>query len=271
MGLEPPFQTKLYEQFWRPMEVGFGQQAYGTHFDSFMRHYLTMKTGEIPNVREVYEAFKVHARSPEAAKAGVEMLMKDLRNFARYFCAMALGAEAEPDLRTAFRDLQELKVDVAYPFLLELYDDYATGVLEKNDFVEAVRLVEAYVFRRAVCAMPANSMNKTFATFTKALKKERYLESIQAHILSLPSYRSFQLTKSFAASFRLVTYIRIVLAGAIGYVAWKTTGGRNACRSMSIRSSTSCRRTKIYRQPGSRILERTGSVSSNFGYIRSET
>jgi len=63
MGLEPQLQTQLYEQFWRPMEVDFGQDAYGTHFDGFMRHYLTVKTGEIPNVREVYEAFKGYARS----------------------------------------------------------------------------------------------------------------------------------------------------------------------------------------------------------------
>lgn len=40
MGLEPQFQTKLYEQYWRPMEVDFGQDAYATHFDSFIRHYL---------------------------------------------------------------------------------------------------------------------------------------------------------------------------------------------------------------------------------------
>ncbi len=46
------------------MEVAFGQEAYGTHFDGFMRHYLTFKTGDIPNVRAVYEAFKGHARSP---------------------------------------------------------------------------------------------------------------------------------------------------------------------------------------------------------------
>ena len=58
MGLEQQLQTKLYELYWRPMEVLFGQEAYATHFDSFMRHYLTVKTGVIPNVREVYEAFK---------------------------------------------------------------------------------------------------------------------------------------------------------------------------------------------------------------------
>jgi uncharacterized protein with ParB-like and HNH nuclease domain/predicted transport protein len=191
MGLEPQLQTRLYEEFWRPMEVDFGQEAYGTHFDSFMRHYLTVKTGEIPNVREVYEAFKMHARSPVAAQAGVEELVKDIRIFARYFCAMALNAETEPDLKLAFHDLRELKVDVAYPFLLELYRDYATGLLPLADFEGSVRLVEAYVFRRAICAIPTNSMNKTFATFTKVLKKERYLESIQAHLLLLPSYRRF--------------------------------------------------------------------------------
>jgi uncharacterized protein with ParB-like and HNH nuclease domain len=57
MGLEPPLQIRLYEQFWRPMELAFGQEAYGTHFDPFMRHYLTVKTGEIPRIDEVYEAF----------------------------------------------------------------------------------------------------------------------------------------------------------------------------------------------------------------------
>ncbi len=63
MGLEPQLQTRLYEQFWRPMEVDFGQEAYSKHFDGFMRHYLTVKTGEIPRIGEVYEAFKVHASS----------------------------------------------------------------------------------------------------------------------------------------------------------------------------------------------------------------
>ncbi|MBD2472366.1 DUF262 domain-containing protein [Nostoc sp. FACHB-145] len=191
MGLEPQLQTKLYEQYWRPMEVEFGQEAYGTHFDSFMRHFLTVKTGNIPNQGEVYEAFKTHARSPEVAKAGVEALVADIRTFARYYCAMALSAEPNSELKLAFQDLRELKVDVAYPFLLELYHDYALGELPKADFLTAVRLVESYVFRRAICAIPTNSLNKTFANFTKALKKDRYIESIQAYLLLLPSYRRF--------------------------------------------------------------------------------
>jgi uncharacterized protein with ParB-like and HNH nuclease domain/predicted transport protein len=197
MGLEPSLQTRLYENYWRPMELDFGQEAYGTHFDSFMRHYLTVKTSDIPKLDAVYDAFKAHARSPKVAAAGVEYLVADIRKFARYFCAMALGAETDRDLKFAFHDLRELKVDVAYPFLLELYHDYAKDMLSKQDFEVAIRLIEAYVFRRAICNIPTNSLNKTFATFTKVLKKDRYLESIQANLLLLPSYRRFPNDEEF--------------------------------------------------------------------------
>ncbi len=40
-------------------------------------------------------------------------------------------------------------------------------------------------------------MNKTFATFGRALKKERYLESIKAHFLGMRSYRRFPSDEEF--------------------------------------------------------------------------
>lgn len=191
MDLESQLQTRLYEDYWRPMEIGFGQEAYASHFDPFMRHYLTMKTREIPNIRGVYDAFKNYAHSPSVRQAGFEALLADIRAFARYFCAIALGAESDHDLRLAFHDLHELKVDVSYPLLLELYHDYATGVLPREDFVSAIRMIESYVFRRAVCGIPTNSLNKTFTEFSKVLHKDRYLESIKANFLLLKSYRRF--------------------------------------------------------------------------------
>jgi len=206
MGLEPVLQTKLYEQFWRPMEVDFGQEAYGTHFDGFMRHYLTVMTGEIPNINAVYDAFKGHARTSRADfaddKSHIESLVREIRDYDRHFCAMALGSEPDAELKNAFHDLRELRVDVAYPFLLELYHDYKTDMLSKADLLASVRLIEAYVFRRAICAIPTNSMNKTFATFTKALKKDRYFESVQAHFLTLPSYRRFPSDDEFRRDFQ---------------------------------------------------------------------
>lgn len=203
MGLEPQLQTKLYEQYWRPMEVDFGQVAYTTHFDRFMRHYLTVKTGDIPNIRDVYEVFKEYARSEKVAAAGVEALVIDIRSFAGYYCAMVLSGEADVNLREAFRDIRELKVDVALPLLLELYADYVSQIFDKAELLQAVRWVENYVFRRAVCSIPTNSMNKTFATFAKSLKKDRYLESIQAHFLLLPSYRRFPTNDEFERELKI--------------------------------------------------------------------
>ena len=189
MRLDTDLQSRLYTGYWRPMETDFGQEGYVTHFDGFMRHYLTVKTGEIPNINSVYEAFKKHAEKQKAA--GVEALVSDVRVYAGYYCAVALCTETDPDLKMAFEDIRELRVDVAYPLLLELYHDYRNQKLSKKDLLEAARLIESYVFRRAVCGIPPNSLNKTFATFTRDLKKDRYLESLKAVFLLLPSYRRF--------------------------------------------------------------------------------
>lgn len=191
MGLEPKLQTHLYEKYWRPMELDFGQEKYQSDFDLYMRHYLTTKTGEIPRIGDVYEKFKLYANSPSVAEAGVEALVADLRTYAKYYCAMALGNEADSALAEAFADLRELKVDVAYPLLIELYADYAAGSLTGLDLLSLVRTVESYVFRRQICSIPTNSMNKTFAQLAAKLDKDRYVESFTAQMLLLQSYRRF--------------------------------------------------------------------------------
>lgn len=202
MGLEPKHQARVYNDMWRPMELDFGQEAYGAHFDSFMRHYLTLKTGDIPNVRAVYEAFKDYANSPQVVNSGVDALVADIQRFAGYYCSMALDKEQDTALAAAFRDLRELTVNVAYPFLLQLYHDYTTGPLSASDFEQVIRLVESYVFRRAVCDIPTNSLNKTFVTFGREIDKDNYLESIQAHLLGLPSYRRFPKDEEFKRALR---------------------------------------------------------------------
>ena len=195
MDLESDRQERLYNDYWRPMELAFGQETYSKEFDAFMRHYLTLRTGEIPKISRVYEAFKLYAQSE--IHPSLESLLAELYEFAVYFCAMALGREKEKRLSAAFRDLRELRVDVAYPLLLELYSDYAKENLSLDDFVEAVRYIESYVFRRVVCSIPTNSHNTTFATFSRFLDKERYLESILAYFQWLPSYRRFPEDREF--------------------------------------------------------------------------
>lgn len=199
MGLEPKLQTRLYDQYWRKMEEGFGQGAYVAHFDSFMRHYLTIVTGAIPRQGDVYAAYKAYSHEQTAKGREIEDLVREVWEFSRYYGALVLSQEKDKGLALAFKDLRELKVDVAYPFLMEIYQDYDASLITAEDFLEIVRMVEAYVFRRAICAVPTNSLNKTFATFAREVKKDRYLESVKAHFLTMKSYRRFPRDEEFIA------------------------------------------------------------------------
>lgn len=60
MGLQPETQEILYKNYWRPMEIDFGQEAHRTLFDSFIRHYLSWKTEVIPNIKRIYDEFKFY-------------------------------------------------------------------------------------------------------------------------------------------------------------------------------------------------------------------
>ncbi len=193
MGLEHTLQTRLYNDYWRPMEVAFGAESYILEFDEFMRYFLVIQTGNHRIRRhEVYDEFKSFSR-----KHDVEDLLAMLVEFARYFCSIALGKEPDPVLSTAFQDIRELRADVCYPFLMEVYQDFHRNMLSKDEFVEIVYLVESYVFRRAVCDVPTNSLRQTFATFSRQLKKDRYVESVKAAFLLLPSYRRFPGNEEF--------------------------------------------------------------------------
>ena len=200
MGLEPAMQTRLYEDFWRPMEEDFGQEAYGEYFDTFMRRYLTMKKGKVPKKNEVYDVFKQFSRMVEAAQEDGEevvSLVSDIRTYASYFCAMTQVKEPDQKLKKAFDDLWELRVETAYPFLMEVYNDFTNQLVTVDEFVEIVRLVESYVFRRLVCGLQPNSMLMTFATLAKRIDQSRYLESVKAQFQLMRTYRRFPTDEEF--------------------------------------------------------------------------
>lgn len=200
MGLDIQQQTELYENYWRPMEIDFGQDAYTTNFDGFMRHYLTVKTGSIPRVSEIYEGFKMHSNLLVSKDVDISEIVKDIKKYSQYYCSMALNKEEDPDLKKVFSDLRELKVDVAYPMLLEMYDDYKVELLTHREFLEIVRLIESYVFRRTICAIPTNSLNKIFSSFLKSVDKNEYVQSVKAQFILLPSYRRFPNDQEFKES-----------------------------------------------------------------------
>lgn len=186
MGLEHELQTRLYTDYWRPMEVEFGAENYISQFDEFMRYYLVIHTGNVRIRRgDVYDEFKAYSRKHE-----VEKLLESIKEFAGYYCRIALGTE-DSALSAAFHDIRELRADVCYPMLMEVYQDFQREMISREEFITVLRMVESYVFRRAICDIPTNSLRQTFATFMRQVKKDCYLESVSAVFLLLPSYRRF--------------------------------------------------------------------------------
>lgn len=189
MGQDIKLQTELYEKYWFPMEQSYGNE-YATKFDWFMRDYLSVKTGSIPRIDKVYEEFKAFVQSSKAPSTITEVV-QDIFKYSGFYVNMVLRKEKNEDLKKLFTNILKLKVDVSYPFLLPVYNDYALGLLSVNDFKEIIKLVENYVFRRAICGIPTNSLNKTFATLYKSIKPHTYLESLQAAFQLMENYKRF--------------------------------------------------------------------------------
>ncbi|MFP6191777.1 DUF262 domain-containing protein [Helicobacter pylori] len=213
METEVEKQEDFYNQYWRAMEERFEQnetlfkqnkkssKQNKDLFNRFVRHYLTIKTGKIPNINKVYEAFKDYRQ-----KEGIEIedLLKDLQKYCGYFCQIAFKKEADKDLNKALSFLVDLETDVIYPLLLELYSDYSDGVLSKQDFIPII--TESYLCRRTVCGLGTNSLNKVFPSFTKKIDKNQYLKSVEEHFGLLKGMQKFPNDLEFKDSFITIDF-----------------------------------------------------------------
>ena len=199
MNLEPTFQNRLYENYWFPMEQLFGNE-YAKRFDPFMRNYLTLKMEQIPSRRKIYEKFKDHHPVNDNSEQ-LEEIVKEISRHAKYYVDIVLLRERDPELQKCFVDLEELRAEVAYPFLLEVYDDYKQGWIEKADVIKILQLVESYVFRRSICDVSTAVMNKLFAALMNEVDKNNYLDSLNNAFLAMRTYRRYPTDSEFKEAF----------------------------------------------------------------------
>lgn len=200
MGQPVDIQNNLYTKYWYPMEKSFGELI--DRLAWFIRDYLTMKQSAIPKIAKVYETYKKYVQKQKESTA-IEEAIKDLHKYAGFYTRFALLKETDPELKKRFKQIDKLKIDVSYPILLAVYGDYSEDVITKDELLHILDSIIAYVFRRAICGIPTNSMNKTFATFYKNLKRETYVESFLANMLLLDSYRRFPSDAEFEKAIKV--------------------------------------------------------------------
>ena len=199
MGLEPTEQTYVYEHLWRPMELLFVYETQDSVMDRFFRDYLTMKITRIPKQDRVYEEFKLYHLNCEFST--IRELCQDLLTYAKYYTDMVFKRSSNPALKSLYEDINDLRMEVSYPFLLKVHNDYAEGIISEDDLKLIIRLCISYVFRRSICDIPTNSLNKTFATLKNEIKPDDYVNSIKALFVMRNDYKEFPDDDKFAAAF----------------------------------------------------------------------
>lgn len=193
MDLTPEKQTRLYQTYWKPMEELFGEDIYKNDlnkFDYFIRDFLTLKsdTGYICKINNVYENFKRYYLDNNCEKFAV---LKDLFTYAKYYACIDLLQENDDELKLYWQEFKKLDSHVVYPFLLKLYDDYSRQILIKEDLKKILQVVISYLWRRAICEIPTNSLSKTFATLYQAVDKDDYVNSVIKAFVFKSSYKRF--------------------------------------------------------------------------------
>lgn len=191
MRLDESSQTQLYEEHWQPIEQAFGRR-YRTEFDKFVKDFLTlqMRPGTPLKAAEIYHEFRSYF-SRTVEKRGVDGILSDLRRFGTYYTAFSLGQEKRPALKEAFSRLRSL-VEVASPVVLTLYDFYDRAkTLSADEFVEAVELLESFVFRRSVCDMQTRSLGQIFASLAYRITESQPLLSLKVALYRQGKKRRF--------------------------------------------------------------------------------
>ena len=183
MGLNPREQNSYYDTYWTKIE-----KCTGNDVSSFVRDYLSIKEQVTPTLNTVYHAFKIYA---DGIRQPITALLDDLLRYARLFeklrtCKSGLG---EKRLDDCLYRMSRLDIGVTRPFLMEVLRLNQDGKLSSQDVLTVFLTTEDYLFRRNICEVPTNALNKIFLMLNKEILRydgttENYIEKFVYALLS---------------------------------------------------------------------------------------
>lgn len=183
MGLEPNEQNRLYLNYWAEIESNTKVEGV-SYVSDFIRDYLTIKQGEIPKKDDVYNTFKKQYRIEEIP---IEPILKELLNYSSIYQWLLLPEMVEDkDIRREIGYIKYIEINVSYPFLLQIIDDYRKGEIEKVTLVNVLQFVQTFTCRRFILDLPTNALNKIFMILYRQVDKNNYEKSIYQYVLTRP-------------------------------------------------------------------------------------
>lgn len=158
-----------------------------------------MKLTRIPKIDNIYEEFKSYHLNCEFSS--IQDLCTDLLKYSKYYTDMVFVRSSNMEICSLYSDIKDLKMEVVFPFLLKVHNDFKEGIISEDDFIEILKMCISYVFRRSICDIPTNSLNKTFATLRNEIKPDDYINSIKAFFILRDDYKQFPDDDKFVSAF----------------------------------------------------------------------
>lgn len=166
MGQDYEQQEKLYNCYWLKLE----KMLPDAMISDFIRDYLTLKTGNIPNKDKVYNNFKEYFQRLHNYDA--EGFLEELTTYGEYYSWFKYCNSPDEEVNERLLQLQRLKSTTVYPFVLNIFEDYYMyHNVDKGMMCKTLDVILSYVMRRLLCEMPTNALNKVFASMAKDIEK----------------------------------------------------------------------------------------------------
>ena len=181
MGLPSKLQNVYYEKYWNKIELC-------TRYDvsSFVRDYLSVKQQAIPSMNRVYVTFKAYV---DDNGCETEPLLKELLEYAQWYEILLKGSIPDKQLGACILRLNRLETTVTRPFFMEVLRLHDKEKLSIKDMRDIFLFTENYLFRRTICDLPTNTLNKIFLMLHREIVRydgttDNYVEKFKYALLS---------------------------------------------------------------------------------------
>ncbi len=203
MGLNRRDQNKIYNNYWEIIEKLAKDETLNTSkVSDFIRDYLTLVNNKIPNKSKVYLEFK--AKFPTTDLQELETNLSPIKSLVKFYNKLLNPKnESDKDIRLQLEYINRLEVNVAYPFLMKVYEDYSENIIDKATFIKVLDFIQSFAWRRFIVGLPTNALNKIFMTLYEKVDKDDYLLSLQKWLLKRPGSQRFPKNKEVIESLKL--------------------------------------------------------------------
>ena len=184
MGLNRTDQNKIYQNYWEIIEKFAKDERLNiSKVSDFIRDFLTLLNKRIPNKDNVYIEFK--EKYPITTVRELEQNLSVIKGFVKHYNKLLNPInEPDSDIRLQLEYINKIEINVAYPFLIKVYDDFDKSIIDKQIFLKILELIQTFVWRRFIIGLPTNALNKIFMTLYDKVDVTDYLGSMQRWLIT---------------------------------------------------------------------------------------